>query len=223
MASAASNTVVYKDDFLGRDYRSTLYSVSKSAVYVPGNPVVETVGSEMVNGAMRIGAEAGSGSWITVDALTLGSVLTSKEFKFWTRFKIAAFSASENEYVRIGLRESSTYNGFLELRALYSETNYLIAAKPNSSWGEQTWDTGVALPTGGASSGWMDLEFSTYGTGEAATWRLASQHVVQAHGTVTAFRVPTNGINFSCRCEKLGTGSRLTQLYTDIWSVAQNV
>jgi hypothetical protein len=222
MADASSNIDVFEDDYIGRDYRSTLHTVTKSTINVPGNPTVETVGSEQVNGAMRIGAEAGSGSWINVDYLTLGSVLKAKAWTFWGRFKIAAFSASENEMVRFGMRESSTNNGLMLIEARYNQTNYRIITRPNSGGSEIAYDTMVAVPTSGASSGWMDISFTLDNSTASVRWELAADHVVQASGTVPNSQVPTNGINLTCRAEKLGAGTRLTQLYTDVWKVVQN-
>jgi hypothetical protein len=213
----------FEDDYLGRDYRSTLHSVTKSTVNVPGDPVVETTGSEQVNGAMRIGAEAGSGSWINVDYLPLGDILTASAFNFWGRFKIAAFSSTENEKIRFGLRSSGTFDAVLQIEAASANTNYKIVTRPNSGGSEIAYDTGYAVPTGGASSGWLDIEFRVVNGSTAAQWILAADHVPVANGTIPSSQLPTVGVQFSCRCEKTGAGTRLTQLYTDYWGIAQNV
>jgi hypothetical protein len=222
MADATSNIDVFADDYLGREYRSSLHTVTKSTVNVPLDPVVETSGSEQVNGAMRIDSQAGSGSWINVDYLPVSNVLLSKAFRFWGSFKIPAVSSTEYDKVYFGLRSGSTFDAVLRVEAAVANTNYKVVTRPNSGGSEIAYDTGVALPTGGASSGWLDIEFITYGSGVAADWVLSLEHVVQARGTIPSSQLPTVGVQFSCRVEKTATGSRSTQLYTDVWKVAQN-
>jgi hypothetical protein len=210
------------DDFMFDTRRSALYSVAKQGS--PPDPSLLTSGGDHYNGVVQLQSLA-TGSTLVEMASNTSGFTVAEQVEFYARIKMPAYSVSEKDLMDIGLQDSSSFNAYLQFLIYYGESpqNYWIYARPNSGSGETGYNTGVALPTGGGSTGWVEINMRTYGTGSDLTWELSKDGITQARGTIPSSVLPTLSLRPYFRVGKPATGgSRITKGYLDYYSTLHN-
>jgi hypothetical protein len=208
------------DHFVWETYRSSLHTVNKTGT-TPADPSLLTTGLDSINGAMAIETLTGASS-VAVNR-NIYNYTVAKQVRFFARLKMPDFDTAEYDIVHLGLRDSNSFNYYIQFLIDYQSSpgNYFFESKPDSVTAATSFNTGIALPTNGTSTEWLEVEIYTFKGSNDATWELSNDSTLLARGTITSSTLPAGNMEPYIKAEKNGTGTRKTEVYLDRWTIVQ--